>query len=322
MTDEAYRGVRTLVLGGSGFIGAWTARMLHAKGAVVTAAARNPWRVAEALGPAADHVSVAGADLEQPAVVANLIDATRPAVVFNLAGYGVDRSERSPGQMLTMGPALVVAICEALARSTSDGWTGMRLVHAGSGAEYGRLDGPVTAASPLLPVTDYGRAKLQATESLRTLSASMGFRAVIARLFTVFGPGEPSDRLLPTLMRTARTGIPLALTNGGQRRDFTYIADVTEGLLRLGASGARAGEAVNLATGRLSSVRDFVEAAAAVLEIPAACLQFGALPDRDDETWHGEVDVTRLRELTGWVPPTSLGEGVGRSRDWDQGQLR
>jgi UDP-glucose 4-epimerase len=320
MNDEAYRGVRALVLGGSGFIGAWTARMLHARGAVVMAAARDPWQVGKALGPVAAHVSIAGADLEQASVVANLIAATRPAVVFNLAGYGVDRSERRAEKMLAMGPELVGALCEALASQPSDGWAGMRLVHTGSGAEYGRLDGPVTDASRLAPVTDYGRAKLQATEHLQARCAETGLRGVVARLFTVYGPGEPSDRLLPTLMRTARTGVPLALTSGRQRRDFTYIADVAEGLLRLGSSGARAGEAVNLATGCLSRVRDFIEAAAGVLGISSACLQFGALPDRDDETWHGEVDLTRLRELTGWVPPTSMSEGVRRSRDWDDGQ--
>jgi nucleoside-diphosphate-sugar epimerase len=60
----------------------------------------------------------------------------------------------------------------------------------------------------------------------------------------------------------------------------------------------------------MTSVRTFAETAADVIGIDRRRLVFGALPDRDDEMWHGEVDVTRLRTLTSWVPATTITNGI------------
>ena len=80
-------------------------------------------------------------------------------------------------------------------------------------------------------------------------------RAVTARLFTVYGPGEHCGRLLPSLIEAARAEKPLELTAGTQLRDLTYVEDVAEGLLRLGLAQAEPGSVVNLATGHLTMVR-------------------------------------------------------------------
>jgi nucleoside-diphosphate-sugar epimerase len=137
---------------------------------------------------------------------------------------------------------------------------------------------------------------------------------VTARLFTVFGPGEHPGRLLPSLITAAAAGMPVALSAGAQQRDFTYVEDVADGLLRLGATPDLTGTVVNLATGRLTSVREFAERAARVLEVPAERLQFGALPGHDGEMPHASVHVDLLRQLTGWVPGTSIEAGVSRTR--------
>ncbi|HSC29717.1 MAG TPA: NAD(P)-dependent oxidoreductase [Vicinamibacterales bacterium] len=311
--DVAYRGVPALVLGGSGFIGAWTIRALHARGAAVTAAARDADRASAAIGPLGRDVRVLVDDLEDPRAPGRLVDMAAPAIVFNLAGYGVDRSERSAASMTALNACMVETLCAKLAAQPGRAWPGLRLVHVGSALEYGRLEGSLSETVQANPTTDYGRTKLQGTRAVESCCAASGLSAVVARLFTVYGPGEHSDRLLPALMRTARTGIRLPLTSGRQRRSFTYVEDVAEGLLRLGVSGARPGAIVNLATGSVLPVREFAETAAAVLGIDPALLDFGALPDREDEMWHGDVDVTRLRSLTSWMPSTSIAEGIRRT---------
>jgi nucleoside-diphosphate-sugar epimerase len=131
-----------------------------------------------------------------------------------------------------------------------------------------------------------------------------------ARLFTVYGPGEHPSRLLPSLLAAAGTGQPLRLTSGEQQRDFTYVQDVAHALLGLGLATTSPGAIVNVATGRLSSVRHFAEIAAAAAGLPANLLLFGALPTRPEEMYHGQVPVDRCRQLLGWVPGTSLAEGI------------
>jgi nucleoside-diphosphate-sugar epimerase len=139
----------------------------------------------------------------------------------------------------------------------------------------------------------------------------------VARLFTVYGPGEHSGRLLPSLLAGARENRPIALSAGEQKRDFVYVEDVVEALLRLGASDTGPGEVVNVATGRLTSVRRFVETAAEVLAIPAEHLRFGALQPRFQESEHGDVTIEKLRRLTGWTPQTAIEEGIRRTRDYE-----
>jgi nucleoside-diphosphate-sugar epimerase len=312
LQTDAYRGVPALVLGGSGFIGAWTTRALVARGAVVTVVARDPVRAATALAAVRDDVRILARDLADPTALDPLVDIAKPAIVFNLAGYGVDASERDPRLMAALNAELVEALCVRMARASDDGWRGVRLVQAGSALEYGTARRRLEETMPVHPTTEYGRTKLQGTRAIGSAGNVSGLHAVVARLFTVYGPGEHEHRLLPSLMRAARTGERLALTSGRQPRDFTYVGDVAEGLLRLGVSRA-AGTVVNLATARLATVREFAETAAAVIGLDPSLLEFGRLPEREDEMWHGEVDVSRLQDLTSWVPPTSLAEGIRRT---------
>lgn len=306
---EAYRGIHALVLGGSGFIGASVARALDRAGAIVTVAVRNRRAAIGTGGP----VAIVHADLTEPGAVAEVLARARPQIAFNLVGYGIDSSEREAAAMTAINAALVETLCTALTAIEPAGWTGAALVHAGSALEYGPVDGPVREETPPSPTTDYGRTKLRATQSIQRCASTGRLRAVVGRLFTVYGPGEHGNRLLPALLRTARTGQRLALTDGRQPRDFTYVDDAAEGLLRLGASAAAPGTIVNIATSRLTTVREFAETAAAVLGFDRALLEFGALPTRAEEMWHGPVDVARLRDLVSWVPATTVAEGIRRT---------
>ena len=141
-----------------------------------------------------------------------------------------------------------------------------------------------------------------------------------ARLFTVYGAGEHDGRLLPSLLAAAQGDEPLPLTEGFQKRDFTFVGDVADGLIRLAQTPSLAafgmGSLVNLATGELSTVRSFVEAAAAVLGIEPDRLRFGELPTRGEEMAHEPVNIERLRSVLGWRPPTPIEAGVARTRDF------
>jgi nucleoside-diphosphate-sugar epimerase len=236
--------------------------------------------------------------------------------VFNLAVHGVDHAERDRDTMAAINAALVAELCEQLAAEPVHGWRGLRLVHAGSALEYGARGGALREDTEPNPTTEYGRTKLEATRHIERIARATGLGAVSARLFTVYGPGEHADRLLPSLIEAARTGARVPLSAGLQRRDFTFVQDVADGLLRLGVSAAAPGTIVNVATGRLTSVREFVETAAGILPIDRRALAFGALPTRAEEMWHDEVDVTRLQRLISWLPATTIAEGIRRSWEW------
>jgi nucleoside-diphosphate-sugar epimerase len=311
---DAYQGSRALVLGASGFIGRWIVRTLTQAGAEVIAGVRDPETAAGILGRWGAHGGIVTVDLARAGAVGSLIRTIEPAIVFNAAGYGVDRNERDHELLRRLNHDLVAEIASGLRDRPRGRWAGARLVHCGSALEYGTLDGDLAEEGPAPQPTDpYGQSKLAGTVALRRIAVEAGMPSVTARLFTVYGPGEHPTRLLPTLLMAAATGAPVPLTTGAQMRDFTFVEDVAEGLLRLGAAVGTPGEVVNLATGKLLSVRDFARQAAHVLLIPEARLQFGLAGTHIAEMQHKPVTVAKLQHLTGWYPSVSVENGVRRT---------
>jgi UDP-glucose 4-epimerase len=314
--DNGYMGIRAAVLGASGFIGRWVARLLCAGGADVSlvvrdeATARGIFRQYDIVGRVLER------DLRNAKVVYQLFQELRPTITFNLVGYGVDRSERDEDLSFQINAHLVSAVCKAIAEIREPEWTGQDLVHVGSALEYGATGGNLDEGSVTKPATLYGRSKAEGTRALTRCCQSCGVKGLTARLFTVYGPGEHPGRLLPSLLEAAREQKRLEMTAGTQMRDFTYVEDVADGLLRLGLATAYPGEIVNLATGRLTSVRRFAETAAKILCIPGDRLVFGSLPTRSEEMRHDPVTVERLRRSTGWVPPTNVAEGVRKTKEF------
>ena len=248
-------------------------------------------------------------DLTDFSQVKQLFAEVQPSIVFNLAGYGVDPQERDGGLMDQINAGLPRAICDALQSHHDSSWNGQQLIHGGSALEYGTARGILSEDLPPEPTTQYGISKLAGTTAV--LESSL--RTVVARLFNVYGPGEHAGRLFPSLIETAKTGKDLALTPGTQKRDFTYIEDVAQGFLKLGLITGKSELPVNLATGRLQSVRQFAEIAARILKIPTARLHFGKLPFREQEMDHEGVNTERLNTLLKWTPSTRVDAGVQKT---------
>lgn len=308
-----YNAVRVMVLGATGFIGRWVASALGAQGAELIVVGRDGRATDSMMQGLHIRGTIVTADLAQPHVVRDVLAQSRPSVVFNLSGYGVDTSERDANTSAAINADLPATLAEAMATMRDDAWRGQHVIHAGSALEYGTAAGDLEEHTTGTPTTLYGRTKLDGTVRLHASAKSLGLRAVTGRLFTVFGPGEHEGRLLPSILAGARGAAPIRLSAGTQHRDFTFVDDVVEGLLRLGALPTADAGVVNLATGTLTTVRRFVEIASEVAGIPAERLEFGALPTRAEEMNHDAVNVMRLRALTGWTPATTIEEGVGRT---------
>lgn len=310
-TVAQYRDIPVLVLGASGFIGRHVMRCLVKIGADVQVAVRYPESM---VGENLCRVPLP-IDLLDFKAVKDLIGLVSPSLIFNLAGYGINPQERDKEKARLINADLPPLLLAALRPDDSTVWQGPRLVHAGSALEYGACGGDLAESSPAVPTTLYGHTKLAGTEALHKASLATGRTCVTARLFSVYGPGEHRGRLLPSLLKAAHSGEKLDLTAGTQQRDFTYVEDVAEGLLRLGSAQLSQGSIVNVATGILSTVRQFAETAAKILGIPGDHLNFGSLPLRQEEMGHDPVSIRWLRALTAWSPAVSISQGIMRTRD-------
>lgn len=306
-----YLGINTLVLGAAGFIGRWVSRRLCDQSANVFLAVREREASEKVFSQYGIDGKIFRLDLNDSSAVRNLFKTIKPAIVFNLAGYGVDHSERDEQTAYRCNADLVETICMALAEYRDESWSGQALIHVGSALEYGDIDGSLAEESVPRPTTFYGKSKLAGTNALSRCCQQLNIPGMTVRLFSIYGAGEHRGRLLPSIFEAAVNQQSLPMTSGSQERDFTYVGDAADGLLRLGLVGsAKPGEVVNLASGRLTSVRRFAEVAAATLQMPREKLLFGALPTRPEEMKHSPVTIDRLRQLTSWRPPTTLEDGI------------
>lgn len=319
---QNYAGVNILVLGATGFIGRWVAKKLCEAGASLCLPVRDLTAaklIFQQLGIEGEAYEF---DLLETQALKDLIRQIRPTITFNLAGYGIERTEQSVELSYQINNRLVEIVCESIAETAESNWAGQNIVHAGTAMEYGAIGGNLKEDSVPNPTTLYGKSKQAGTNTLKKCSKQLGIKGLTARLFAVYGFGESSVRLLPTLIKAAKTVETIEFTEGLHERDFTYIEDVAEGLLRLGLAAANTGEVVNLATGKLSSIREFIKISTKELGISENRLKFGALPTRPEEMKHLPVSIKRLRELTEWNPTTPIFEGVRKTIAFEQAEKK
>lgn len=289
---------RVLVAGGGGFVGSALVRLLADKGHDVSTMTT---------GTTSSHPGVRIVRIAHwhPREVTHAEPGARYDWIFNLAAYGVDPGQSDAEASRLANTELPLTFVELAQRSGAHAF-----VHTGSAFEYAEPTGRqrLRETDPLEAVKQYGGAKAAGSLGVVEAARRIGVRAIVARLFGVYGEGERAWRLLPSLHARLSRGEAVPLTEGSQVRDFLYVADAVAGLVAL-AEGASPG-IVNLCSGEGVAVRAFAEAVADAMKAPRALLRFGAIPMRPHEIPYLVGDTSRLHDVTDWRPAISLADGV------------
>ena len=170
-----------------------------------------------------------------------------------------------------------------------------KFIYLGSSLEYGHRTEPLHEDMLPAPTTLHGASKASATMLFQQAARKGEFASVILRLFSVYGPGEPRSRLIPTAIRAIRDGAPIELTTPGIRRDFVFVDDVVEAITMALGSSLASGEILNVGTGTQTSNEMLVNIIASLMG-RSADLVIGTYPARETDTSHWVADVRRC----GW----------------------
>ena len=152
---------------------------------------------------------------------------------------------------------------------------GRRFVGVGTCAEYENAIGAIPASAPLRPANLYASCKAAAFLILQNLLAATETSFAWCRLFYLYGEGEHSHRLTPTVRRHLEQGIPIPLTDGTQIRDFLDVREAGR-MIATVSTAAHTG-AVNVCSGTGVTIRTYVERLAGDSE-RNDLLQFGTHP--------------------------------------------
>lgn len=290
-----------LVTGAKGFVGAHIVERARRKGLDAVAAYRG-----------ASGAATVALDICNAQNVDSVLGAVRPSAVIHCAAYGVNYAEQDPARALAVNVQGTLSVLEAAARHGVQ-----RFMHVGSCFEYGSRADRIPEDAALNPTAIYGATKAAATILLRERAHALGIPLTVARPFAIWGPGEAKYRLIPQVITACIARSPLKLTSCEVVRDYMYIEDVADSLLALtSVPEIPSGTVVNIGTGTGLLLRDFVYSIAKLLR-GEDLLQFGALPYRPTEMPSLVADTTRMQQLLGESPQTSLEAGLRRMLDRD-----
>ncbi len=301
---------RVLVTGAGGFIGRHSTEPLRAAGYEVHAVFSNkPLRANETAG-----VKGHRADLLEPASIDALIQAVRPTHLLHFAWIA------TPG--LYWNSAENYRWLEAsqyLLRSFKEGG-GMRAVMAGSCAEYdwSRIDICRERTSPLAgasgtAVGAYAKCKIAMQRALQEFGRAHDLSTAWGRIFFQFGPGEPPQRLVASVIIDLLSGREALCSHGRQIRSFLHVADVGRAFAAVLASDLEG--PVNIGSGERISIAELLGRIARTIGRPEL-LNLGARRSLPFEPDILLPDIARLRGEVGWTPRLTLDQGIADAIDW------
>ncbi len=182
-----------------------------------------------------------------------------------------------------------------------------RLVLASSSSVYGAVDGATTEEVPPRPLSPYGLSKLS-TEYLGALYGTRGLDVVPLRFFTVYGPRQRPDMAFHRMVEAALGGPAFPLRgDGSQRRSFTFVDDVVDAVVRIAMEPGASGTVLNVGSSIATPLIDVVGLVGRLVGHPVP-VEYHERPPGDPDLTHACVD--RLRDVIGWVPTTTLEDGL------------
>jgi nucleoside-diphosphate-sugar epimerase len=193
-------------------------------------------------------------------------------------------------------------------------------VHLSTSSVYGS-DASGPESSEPRPTSAYGVTKLAAEQLVLAAARDAGVPAAAFRLFSVYGPRERPDKLMPTLILSLLEGRPFPLFEGSEhhRRSYTYVGDIVEGLVgALDAPDRCVGEIFNLGNDLDITTG---EAIALVEEILGRAAVIDARPRRAGDQLRTQADIAKARAVLGYAPRTAPRDGLAQTAAWFQQRL-
>lgn len=312
---EAYKGKRIVVTGGAGAIGSNLTRRLAELGSQVLImddlSSSKRWNVPSLHGV----LFVEGDILDE--VRLKRVFFERPQVIFHLAAFFANQNSLDhPEKDLMVNGMGTLRLLEYSV------FTGVeRFVYASSGCSIYGSSAPMPLREEFMSMhlsTPYQITKMLGELYCNFSHNHYGLKVVKPRFFNSYGPGELPGQyrnVIPNFIFWAMKGMPLPITGSGQEsRDFTYVGDIVDGLLRAGVMENALGEEFNLASGTETRIMDL---ARMINEEVGNRAGIRYVQRRKWDTKDRLVaDIQKARHLIGYEPRTDFREGLLNTIHW------
>ena len=305
-----------LVTGGGGFIGSHLVDGLVAQVRPVRVLDDFSTGLRSHLEHHGGKVEVVEGSLTDPGAVERAVQGA--TLVFHLGALAsVARSVETP---LVSHAACATGTLNVLDAARKAGVR--RVVYAASSSAYGGSsgEGGQTEDQPVHTLSPYAAAKMAGELYMEAFTATYGLETVRLRFFNIFGPRQRADSpysgviaLFIAAMSAGRT--PTVHGDGLQSRDFTYVANAVQALLKASEAPGASGNVYNVGTGSSITVLDLVRSLNKLLGTNVTP-EHG--PPRAGDVRFSRADISRTRRDLGYEPDVPFEEGLRRTLKWYQ----
>lgn len=298
---------KVIVTGPTGSIGVALIQTLINHDIIVLAVVRKDSRRKENI-PQSDKVQVVELNLEEIKNLPQLVKE-KYDVFYHFGWDGTFGNSRNhmQGQLQNIQYALdaVEAACEMGCR---------KFIGAGSQAEYGRVEGKLTAETPTFPENGYGIAKLCAGQMTRILCEQKGMEHMWTRILSVYGPYDGENTMVMSTIRKLMCGEVPSFTKCEQMWDYLYSKDAGRAMYLLGIKGI-SGKTYCIGSGQVKPLLSYVEGIRDCIN-PEAELGIGEVPYAPNQVMYLCADIEELTKDTGFVPEYEFERGIRETVKW------
>ena len=312
---EYYEGKTILVTGGAGAIGSNLSRALAELGAFVLVlddfSSAERWNV-----PSLPGVLLTEADILDE-IKLKRVFLERPQIIFHLAAFFANQNSVDHPETDLMVNGL--GTLRLLQYSQLSGVE--RFIYASSGCSIYGSESPLPLREEFMSLnlsSPYQITKMLGELYCNFFRNHYGLNVVKPRFFNSYGPGEVPGQyrnVIPNFIHWAMNGLSLPITGTGEEtRDFTYVRDIVDGLLRAGYFEVAIGEEFNLASGKETKIIDLAKM---INDITGNQAPINFLERRKwDTKTRLLASVGKAKRLIGYQPNTPFELGLENTIQW------
>lgn len=300
------------VFGASGFIGANLINFILKYRNDCYAISHNPrnaWRLKLLNVP---NNNILYCDIVNRVSVDTIFENFKPKSIFNLSAYGAYSKQNNINliyQTNLIGTLNILENC-----------TNIRVyIHAGSSSEYGLNSKSPDEKDKLEPNSHYALSKVSTSYLLEYYSKFKNLLCANLRLYSIYGPWEEPDRLVPKLIENGFKERYPPLVNPNTTRDFVYIDDCVEAFIDAAnnLTENNSGVSINIGSGNKTTLMEIVEEVKKLFNIKLDP-EWGNMQNRawDTSEWYGNYNLAK--KIINWCPKTKLNEGLIKFKNWQE----
>lgn len=293
---------RILVTGSTGFLGKNLVDTLRKAGANVFATAAHENK----------NFKINKVDFLVVEDVKKTINLAKPEIIYHTGGLvNLSRDYETYKNCFEANVIGTLNVLESLRENPP-----RKFIFVSTEEVYGNNEIPYKETQEADPPSGYSVSKIAAEKLCISYAKELGFKLVILRVGTMYGPGDRPSRLIPQIIMKAMQNKPINLNLGLKKRDYVFIDDVVEALISSKDNGlSDIVTIVNIGGGKSYSLREIVSLIISYTKSKSD-VNYGVIAERAGEVGEWLLNIEKASKLLHWEPKMFMIEGIKKTIDY------